>query len=110
MRNLEDKLLALGIHWTQYQPQLTNTPEQITSIFLNATVVITGSFSSMDRMTMQEALEKNGAKVSSSVSKNTNYLIAGEKAGSKLSKAQALNVTILSEDDFLRELNENMEF
>lgn len=110
MRDLEDKLLALGIHWTQYQPQLTNTPEQITSIFHNATVVITGSFSSMDRMTMQEVLEKNGAKVSSSVSKNTNYLIAGEKAGSKLSKAQALNVTILSEDDFLRELNENMEF
>ena len=49
-------------------------------------------------------MEELGAKVSGSVSKKTDYLIAGEKAGSKLAKAQQCNVTILSEDDFVRML------
>ena len=69
------------------------------------TFVITGTFENMERKQMQEEIEHLGGKVASSVSKKTNYLIAGEQAGSKLSKAQELTVKILDETEF-RELLE----
>ena len=59
----------------------------------------------MERKQIQEEIERLGGKVSSSVSKKTNYLIAGDQAGSKLSKAQDLDVQILDETEF-RELLE----
>ena len=73
--------------------------------FDQLTFVITGTFQNMERKQMQEEIEHLGGKVASSVSKKTNYLIAGEQAGSKLSKAQELNVKILDETEF-RELLE----
>ena len=61
----------------------------------------------MDRKTAQEKIESLGGKASSSVSKKTNYVVAGENAGSKLTKAEELGITILSEDEFLRLLEED---
>ena len=62
------------------------------------TVVITGTLSKK-RDEIAAALEAAGAKVSSSVSKNTDFLVAGEEAGSKLTKAQKLGTTVLGDDD-----------
>jgi len=60
--------------------------------------VLTGMLTSMTREQAIEVLERLGAKVSGSVSKKTNYLVAGAEAGSKLEKAQKLGVEVLDED------------
>jgi DNA ligase (NAD+) len=70
--------------------------------FAGQIFVITGTLHSMTREDAKAKLLALGAKVSDSVSKKTNYLIAGENAGSKLSKAQALGIKILSEEEFLQ--------
>ena len=62
--------------------------------------VITGTLTK-PREHYKKTIEELGGKVVNSVSKNTNYLLAGNKAGSKLSKAEKLNVNILNEEDFL---------
>jgi DNA ligase (NAD+) len=69
--------------------------------FFGKTFVITGTLPSMDRRKAEEIITENGGKVSSGVSKNTDFLLAGESAGSKLEKAKSLGITILSEDDLL---------
>ncbi len=66
------------------------------------TVVLTGTLSSMERNQAKERLIALGAKVTGSVSKNTDLVIAGEKAGSKLTKAEKLGVEVLDEDAFLK--------
>ncbi|MBF0369135.1 MAG: NAD-dependent DNA ligase LigA [Magnetococcales bacterium] len=70
------------------------------------TVVITGSLEKMTRREAKARLEGLGAKVSGSISKRTRYLVAGEKPGSKLTKAQALGVAVLDEAAFLKLLGE----
>lgn len=71
------------------------------SYFCDKKVVVTGTLSIMSRDEAKAQLKQLGAKVQSSVSKNTDILIAGEKAGSKLTKAQDLGVTVLNEGEFL---------
>lgn len=66
------------------------------------TLVLTGTLSGIDRRQARTMIEKKGGKVSSSLSKKTDYLVAGEKAGSKYSKAQTLGVTILNQTEFLK--------
>ena len=70
------------------------------------TVVVTGTLSRFTRDEAKELIVKHGGKASGSVSSKTDYLLAGEKAGSKLDKAQSLDVPILSEDEFLEMLGE----
>lgn len=69
--------------------------------FAGQTFVLTGTLSSMSRSKASEIIESLGGKVSGSVSKKTNFVVAGENAGSKLTKAENLGVKILSEDEFL---------
>jgi DNA ligase (NAD+) len=64
--------------------------------------VFTGTLPTLEREDAQEMVRKAGGEVSSSVSKNTTYVVAGESAGSKLEKARSLGVTILTEDEFLK--------
>jgi DNA ligase (NAD+) len=82
-------LLAAGLHW--------DTPKQNTIVqaLAGKTYVITGTLDGMTREEAKAALEALGAKVSESVSKKTSALIAGEAAGSKLTKAQALGLPVL---------------
>lgn len=68
--------------------------------FLDKTVVVTGTLLNYSRDGIKQKLETLGAKVTNSISKKTDFLIAGDKAGSKLTKAQSLGVEVLSETDF----------
>ncbi len=67
--------------------------------------VVTGSFDGYTRDELKAIIEKNGGKMLSSVSKNTDYLVAGEKAGSKLAKATTLGIAIINDSDLLSMLN-----
>jgi DNA ligase (NAD+) len=74
-------------------------------MFAGKTVVLTGSLESFERTELKEKLETLGAKVTGSVSKNTDLVIAGEKAGSKLEKARELGVEVWGENELLDALN-----
>ncbi len=80
-----------------------------TSPFANQSVVVTGTLDSMSRNEAKALLASLGAKTPDSVSKNTNWVVAGEKAGSKLTKAQALGIPILNEAQFLAMVNPKNE-
>ena len=64
------------------------------------TLVVTGTLQKYSREEIQELIAKHGGRAASSVSKSTDYLVAGEKAGSKLEKAQKLGVKVLTEEEF----------
>lgn len=74
--------------------------------FAGLTFVITGTLPNMDRKEAAAMIENFGGKVTGSVSKKTNYLLAGENAGSKLSKAQTLGISVISEDELLQMIQE----
>ena len=76
------------------------------NLLSNLTFVITGTLNGFTRNEAKDIIEKNGGKVSGSVSKKTSYLLAGEAGGSKLKKAEDLGVPILSETDFLKMINQ----
>ena len=78
----------------------------VQSTVLNSkTFVLTGTLSTMGRAEASDKIKQLGGKTSSSVTKKTDYVVAGESAGSKLTKAQELGITILSEDEFLEMIN-----
>ncbi|HEC06429.1 MAG TPA: NAD-dependent DNA ligase LigA [Thiolapillus brandeum] len=91
-REVIDKLLQAGIHWPAVE-----TPSEEELPLKGKTFVLTGSLS-RPRSEIKVELQALGAKVTGSVSKNTDYVVAGEAAGSKLDKARDLGVTILDED------------
>lgn len=99
-----DELLdpAIGIHWPAVQ---VIVPEEIDSPFAGKTVVLTGSLSILSRDEAKDRLTALGAKVSGSVSKKTDLLIAGEAAGSKLAKAQELGIEVIDEAEMVRRLD-----
>ena len=74
--------------------------------FEGKTFVLTGTLPTMTRDEASEIIKSHGGKTSSSVSKKTSYVLAGENAGSKLDKAVNLGVIILTEDDFLEMIKE----
>ena len=69
--------------------------------FDGKTFVVTGTLPTLSRKAASELIEKHGGKVSGSVSKKTDYLLAGENAGSKLTKAQNLGINVISEETLL---------
>jgi len=73
--------------------------------FAGLTFVLTGTLKNYTREQATEAIQQRGGKVSSSVSKKTSYVVAGEEAGSKLTKAQSLGVPVLTEEEFERMLS-----
>lgn len=99
-RQLIERLHAAGVNLT-YLGAKKKTEQTGDHFFAGKTVVLTGTLSSMSRKEAAEKLESVGAEVTGSVSKNTDYLVAGEKAGSKLTKADKLGVPVLTEEEFL---------
>ncbi|MDY4052879.1 MAG: NAD-dependent DNA ligase LigA [Bacilli bacterium] len=84
----------------------TSVDNQLSSKFLGQTFVLTGTLPTLTRDEASTMIENAGGKTSSSVSKKTTYVLAGSEAGSKLKKAQELNVKIIDEETFLKMLNE----
>lgn len=78
-----------------------NEIKEISNEFEGLTFVLTGTLENMTRDEASDMIKARGGKVSSSVSKKTSYVLAGEEAGSKLTKAQALGVKIISKEEFL---------
>lgn len=97
---LIEELLSLGIN-------LGNTLEEssVNSVFSGKIVVLTGTLSKFGRSEATKLLEKLGATVTSSVSAKTDFVLAGESAGSKLSKAKTLGIKVIDEEFFENELN-----
>lgn len=95
-----DKLLACGVHWIE------QAAPAVSSILSGKRFVLTGTLSGLGRDEATNRLQALGASVSGSVSKKTDYVVAGENPGSKYDKAQALGVTVWDEATFLNALHE----
>ena len=95
---LIDELRLLGLNFEYLGSTTTNGD----SIFSGKVVVLTGTLESMGRKEATNLLEDLGAKVTSSVSKSTDYVIFGSEAGSKLTKAQELNIQTMDEETFIQ--------
>lgn len=83
--------------------------KQETAVFAGKIFVLTGTLPTLDRREASALIEQAGGKTSSSVSKKTDYVLAGESAGSKLTKAQDLGITIIDEETFLQMLKEDVQ-
>ena len=94
-KSLIDELKSLGV---QMKPSEVISTE---GIFKGKTFVLTGTLPTMSRKEASTIIEQHGGKTSSSVSKKTDFVLAGEDAGSKLTKAQTLGITIITEEEFL---------
>lgn len=104
IQNSIERLLRSGI-----RPSVPDRPQEAAgdSPFSGKTVVLTGTLSEMGRSEAKKLLEELGAKVTGSVSKNTDFLIAGESAGSKLAKAKELGVRVMDEAELIAALGQN---
>ena len=92
-RDLIGRLKAAGVN-------MESTAQLVDDRFAGKTFVLTGTLTRFDRKTAQGLIEERGGKAAGSVSKKTTYVVAGEAAGSKLKKAQELNIPVLTEDEF----------
>lgn len=98
------KLQAAGLNMKAEKPSASAVNEN----FTGKTFVLTGTLSKYKREEAQAIIESGGGKVSSSVSKKTDYVLAGAEAGSKLDKANSLGVKVIDEDEFERMKNDNL--
>ncbi|SDP80501.1 DNA ligase (NAD+) [Rhodoferax sp. OV413] len=103
-REVVEQLRACGITWEEGEPAAV-APKPLAG----QTFVLTGTFPTLSRDQAKDLLEAAGAKVAGSVSKKTHYVVAGEEAGSKLDKAQALGVTVLDEAGMLALLSQGVD-
>ncbi len=94
-RELIEQLRASGIHWEESEPERGNLT------LAGKTFVLTGTLPTLKRDEAASMIEAAGGKVAGSVSKKTSYVVAGDDAGSKLAKAQALGVAIIDETELL---------
>ncbi|MBC8021472.1 MAG: NAD-dependent DNA ligase LigA [Burkholderiales bacterium] len=97
-REVIDELRAAGVHWTEGPPPKAASAGP----FAGKIVVLTGTLAAMTRDEAKERIEALGGKVTGSVSKKTDYVVAGEEAGTKLDKARELGVQVLDEEKFLK--------
>jgi DNA ligase (NAD+) len=97
------RLIERGIHWPEIKSNVTDKEHYLKG----KNFVITGTLPSLSRDEVAAMIEKFGGNVSGSVSKKTDYVIVGENAGSKATKAAELNIPVLDEDAFLNLIKES---
>ena len=95
-------LREVGVHWTEQEPAAREV-----GALDGRTYVLTGTLTKLTRDDAKDYLQRLGAKVAGSVSKNTDVVVAGEKAGSKLKKAEELGIAIIDEDAFIQLLRDH---
>ncbi|OIR14732.1 DNA ligase [mine drainage metagenome] len=100
-REVVQQLRALGVHWEEHDGASNDALP-----LSGKTFVLTGTLASLGRDEAKSRLESLGAKVAGSVSKKTDYVVAGEEAGSKLEKARELNIPVWDEQQLLERLKE----
>jgi DNA ligase (NAD+) len=98
-REVIGQLRAAGVRWTEGAPAARSAPA---GPFTGKIVVLTGTLAALTRDDAKEQIEAGGGKVTGSVSKKTDYVVAGEDAGSKLDRAKELGVAVLDEKQFLK--------
>lgn len=98
------KLKQAGVNTTYRGRRVLSEDES--SIWKGKTVVLTGTLSQFKRQELTEIIQSNGGKVTSSVSKKTDIVVAGEEAGSKLEKAKKLDILIWNEEELIRQMNQ----
>ncbi len=96
-RDLLNRLMEAGVN-------MTDRTEKVDARFAGMTFVLTGALTKFTRDEATEMIELRGGKASGSVSKKTTYVVAGENAGSKLTKAESLGIPVLTEEEFLQML------
>ena len=99
-RELVERLASLGVNMQARER------EQAGSLLEGKTFVLTGTLPTLSRKEASDIIQRNGGKVTGSVSKKTSYVLAGEDPGSKLEKAESLGIPVLSEDELMAMLNE----
>jgi DNA ligase (NAD+) len=97
-REVIEQLRAAGVHWKEGQPP----KKAIAGPFTGKIVVLTGALAAMSRDEAKARIESLGGRVTGSVSKKTDYVVAGDEAGSKLDRARELGVAVLDEEKFLK--------
>lgn len=98
-REIIDDLKELGVNMDVTKNE--NAGDKLKGL----TIVVTGTLPTLGRKEATELIEANGGKCTGSVSKKTDYLLAGEAAGSKLTKAQSLGISIITEEELLNMIN-----
>ena len=101
-RDLVEQLRAAGLQFEQ--EALEKAGDHLTGL----TFVLTGTLPTMSRDGAKQLIEQHGGTVTSSVSKKTDYVVAGEAAGSKLAKAEKLGVSVIDEEELRRRLDEHV--
>ncbi|WP_415816819.1 NAD-dependent DNA ligase LigA [Mesobacillus thioparans] len=104
VKELISELKSVGVNM-EYKGPKKVTAEESDSFFAGKTIVLTGKLEQMGRNEAKEKIEALGGNVSGSVSKKTDLVIAGEDAGSKLTKAESLGIEVWNEEKMLEELN-----
>jgi DNA ligase (NAD+) len=105
VRGVIERLRQVGVNM-EYKGIKAADLSGIDSIFGGKTVVLTGTLESMDRKEAAARIESLGGKITGSVSKSTDILVAGDKAGSKLTKAEQLGITVMNEAQFLEAISQ----
>ena len=101
-REVIQRLIDAGIHWPESEP----APRAADGHLAGKTFVLTGTLAGMTRNEAKDRIQAAGGKVSGSVSKKTDFVVAGDKAGSKLTKAQKLEIPVLNEVEFEKMLSD----
>lgn len=99
-RRMITALLDAGVHPRE-------TEKKTGGVFEGMTIVVTGTLSGMSRKQAEDLITENGGNAGSSVSKKTAFVVAGEAAGSKLTKAQQLGIEVIGEEEFLHRAHQN---
>lgn len=102
-KKITEELRAAGLNFGNTKDAVAKP--QADGKLAGKTLVVTGTMEKYSREEMQELIRQHGGHAASSVSKKTDYVVAGESAGSKLTKAQELGITILTEDELLKLIN-----